>query len=100
MLIEDNACVCQAVPHLDAGPPLHTVVSLPAGLSAHELLLRRPSGGQGGPTGAQPPTGGYWYNLTTAGAKLKGLKPAEVYCQGVNKYHLCCALRNQLTFSK
>lgn len=35
----DVFCLFQAVPHLDASPPLHPVVSLSPGLPPHELLL-------------------------------------------------------------
>ena len=43
---------------------------------------------------------GSFHNRTKGGATLKGLMPAVVNCHGVNKYHFCCALRNQLTFCK
>jgi len=49
--------VFQAVSHVDAGPPLHPVVSLPPGVPPHELLLRRQTGGTGRPPGPQPQTG-------------------------------------------
>lgn len=47
----------QAVPLLDACPPLHPVVSLPPGVPPHELLLRCEAVCRGGPAGPQPPTG-------------------------------------------
>lgn len=51
-------CVCpQAVPHLDASPPLHPVVSLSSGLPPHELLLCCQTGCRGGLSNPEPQRG-------------------------------------------
>ncbi|MEQ2188009.1 hypothetical protein GOODEAATRI_010575 [Goodea atripinnis] len=52
-----HGCLFQAVPHLDASPPINPVVSLSPGLPAYELLLRCQTVGGGRPPDSQPQTG-------------------------------------------
>lgn len=52
-----DGCLFQAVPHLDARPSVYSVVPLPPGLPAYELLLRCQTVGRGRPPDSQPPAG-------------------------------------------